>query len=476
MNLSSDTCYEALIARDLRFDGLFFVGVATTGIYCRAICPARTPRRDSCAFFPSAAAAERAGFRPCLRCRPELAPGNARVDSVGRLAAAAASRIEDGALTDLKLRELAAELGVKERHLRRVVKSEFGVSPVELAQTHRLLLAKRLLAETDLPMADVAHASGFSSVRRFNALFNERYRLKPLDVRRRRGVSAPSGSLACALAYRPPLDWDSLVGFLIGRASAGVEALDGDRYVRAVSLAGCRGWVCVSHLPQQCALRVEIASDLAPALLPLFGRLKRLFDLSADPGRIAAHLGALALARPGLRVPGAFDGFDLALRAVLGQRVSVKAATTLAGRFVRAFGEPIDTPFAGVTRLPATPERVASAEVEEIVSLGIVRSRAEAILALAREVAAGRLRIEPGGDPERTMAQLRSLPGIGEWTAHYVAMRALAWPDAFPHTDLGLLRGLGETSARRLLERAEAWRPWRAYAAMHIWRSLEERG
>ena len=476
MDLDTDCCYQAVLTHDARFDGVFFVGVSTTRIYCRTVCTARTPRPDRCTFYPSAASAERAGYRPCLRCRPELAPGLSRLDSGDRLASEAAARIEAGALAEGGATGLAREMGISERHLRRVIAREFGVSPVALAQTQRLLLAKRLLTDTDLPVGEVAFASGFSSLRRFNALFRERYRLNPTDLRRARPSGLPPETLACEVSYRPPLDWDALLCFLVGRASSGVEALDGRGYLRTVRLGASRGWIKVEPIPERPALRVTLSAGLAPILRPALGRVRRLFDLQAAPLTIAACLGPLAAANPGLRVPGAFDGFEVAVRAILGQQVSVRAASTLAGRFAAAFGDPLLTPHATLTHLPPTPERVAAARPEELVALGILTTRAHSILALAHAVASDELSLEPGGDPEEAMARLRSLPGIGEWTAQYVALRALAWPDAFPHTDLGIRKAMGGASPKRLLETAEQWRPWRAYAAMHLWKSLEGTG
>lgn len=471
-----DACYRALAAHDPRFDGAFFVGVASTGIYCRTVCPAKTPRRENCAFYPSAAAAEKAGYRPCLRCRPELAPGGpARVDAVGRLAALAASRIEDGALAESGVEGLAAELGVSDRHLRRVVERELGVSPVELAQTQRLLLAKRLLTDTGLSVTEVALASGFSSLRRFHALFQERYRLNPTELRRSRAAGRLPDALTCDVAYRPPLDWDALLGFLAGRAVAGVEAVEDGRYLRAVRWGGATSWIAVSHAPGgRPALRVEVAASLAAHLPAVLARVKRQFDLAADPESIAAHLGDI-VTNPGLRVVGSFDPFETAVRAILGQQVSVKSATTLACRFAAAFGEPIETPSPAVHLLPPTPERVAALEPEDLIRLGIITARARSILALARAVADGTLTLDPGrGDVGETMRRLKELPGVGEWTAQIVALRALGWPDAFPHTDLGVMKALGETDPKRVLERAEAWRPWRAYATMHLWRTPKE--
>jgi AraC family transcriptional regulator of adaptative response / DNA-3-methyladenine glycosylase II len=473
MEIDANACYRALEARDTRFDGVFFVGVSTTGIYCRTVCTAKRPRRDRCTFYPSAAAAEREGFRPCLRCRPELAPGNARIDAVGRLAAAAASRIEDGALTEGSVEELAADMGVSDRHLRRAIRVEFGVSPIELAQTQRLLLAKRLLTDTDMPVIDVAFASGFSSLRRFNALFRERYRLNPTALRRSRPRAELPETIVCELAYRPPLDWEALVAFLGARASSGVEWVDGDRYLRTAGFGKHRGWFAVGPSRRASTLRVELAASLAPVLSHALARVKRLFDLAAEPREIAAHLGPIAAARPGLRVPGAFDGFEMAVRAILGQQVSVRAATTLAGRFAGAFGEEIETPSDHLTRLAPRAERVAALDEPELVALGIGAPRARAILALARAVAAGEVALEPGRNVDETLELLRELPGIGEWTAQYIAMRALGWPDAFPHTDLGVRKALGVSTPGRVLAAAEAWRPWRAYATMHLWHSLE---
>jgi AraC family transcriptional regulator of adaptative response / DNA-3-methyladenine glycosylase II len=469
MNLESETCYQALLTRDARFDGAFFVGVATTGIYCRTVCPARTPRRERCTFYPSAAAAERAGYRPCRRCRPELAPGNARVDAVGRLAVAAASRIEDGVLAEGSVGELAAALGVSDRHLRRVVRSEFGVSPIALAQTQRLLLAKRLLTDTELPITEIAFASGFASLRRFHALFRERYRLNPMELRRERGAISTPETLRCELAYRPPLDGEALLSFLAGRLCRGVEAVDGHGYWRTVAFGKHRGWIAVEPSPLRPPLRVEISASLVPVLLPTLARVKRLFDLAAEPRQIAAHLGPLAAARPGLRVPGAFDGFEIAVRTILGQQVSVRAATTLAGRFAAALGEPIATPFPTLTHLSPTPEQVAAARPETLIACGILAVRARSILALAHAVADGQIVLDPSADVAATIAHLKALPGIGEWTAQVIAMRALSWPDAFPHTDLGITRALGEKNPTRVLQLAAPWRPWRAYATMHLW-------
>jgi AraC family transcriptional regulator, regulatory protein of adaptative response / DNA-3-methyladenine glycosylase II len=476
MRIDDETCYRALSARDPRFDGVFFVGVTTTKIYCRPICPARTPGRDRCQFFPDAALAEKAGFRPCLRCRPELAPGHAPVDAVSRIARIAADRIEAGALNDRgSVEKLARDLGLSARHLRRAVRREYGVSPIELAQTRRLLLAKQLLTESDLPIVRIAFASGFESIRRFNALFQSHYRLTPSRMRRSPPKAQGRDSLRLTLAYRPPLPWDALIGFLANRITAGVERVEGQAYLRTVQIGPHRGWLKVEPIARRNALAVELCLGLIPALADVLARLKNVFDLSARPDTIAGHLRhdtrlAGTVDRfPGLRVPGAFDGFELATRAILGQRVSVRSATTLAGRLASQFGEPIETPFPGLDRLSPSAVRLADSSESELSALGIALPRAAAIRTIAGAVARRELDLQPGPDPDAAIAALQEFPGLGDWTAQYIAMRALRWPDAFPSGDLGLLRAAGVTSARALRDTAEAWRPWRSYAAMYLW-------
>jgi AraC family transcriptional regulator, regulatory protein of adaptative response / DNA-3-methyladenine glycosylase II len=478
MRIDDETCYRALSARDPRFDGVFFVGVTTTKIYCRPICPARTAGRERCRFFPDAAMAEKAGFRPCLRCRPELAPGQAPVDAVSRTARIAADRIEAGALNNGgSLEKLARDLGLSARHLRRAVRREYGVSPIELAQTRRLLLAKQLLTESDLPIVRIAFASGFESVRRFNALFQSHYRLTPSHMRRSPTRALGRDSLRLTLAYRPPLPWEALIGFLAGRTTAGVELVEGNAYLRTAAVGPHRGWMKVEPIAGRHALSVELALGLVPALAEILARLKNLFDLAARPDMIAGHLRrdariATTVDRlPGLRVPGAFDGFELATRAILGQRVSVRSATTLAGRLANRFGEPIETPFPGLDRLSPSAERLAEVDDRELSTLGIALPRATAIRTIARATARRELDLQPGPDPDVAVAELQQYPGLGDWTAQYIAMRALRWPDAFPSGDLGLLRAAGVTSPRQLRDAAEPWRPWRSYAAMYLWAS-----
>jgi len=478
MTLDSATCYRALRARDARFDGRFFVAVSSTRIYCRPVCTVKPPRRENCRFYPSAAAAESAGYRPCLRCRPELAPGNASVDATTRVAQAAASLIEDRALDADGLEAVASRLGITDRHLRRAFGAEFGVSPVEFAQTQRLLLAKRLLTDTALPVTEIAFASGFGSLRRFNALFKSRYRLQPGQLRRHmRGTVAPAAdALNFELSFRPPYDWEAIGSFLGARAIAGVEAFGDGCYRRTVRVAqeGKQhlGWVEIGLSPKKPALRVAVSASLARVLPPVLSRVKALMDLACNPTEVAQALGDLAKHHPGMRVPGAFDGFEVAVRAILGQQVTVAAARTVAGRFAAALGDAVATPFGALTTVFPTAARVADEASGRIARLGMPGARARSVVALARAVADGDLVLMPNADIEATLDRLRALPGVGEWTAQYIAMRALAWPDAFPHTDLGVMKALGMQEARRVLAAGEAWRPWRAYAVMHLWQSL----
>ncbi len=505
--LDPDSCYRAVVARDTRFDGHFFTAVKTTGVYCRPVCAARTPRQSSCDFYRTAAAAERDGFRPCLRCRPELAPG--RVGFNATLAEAIFARLQAGALDEGSIETLAADIGLSSRQVRRIVLEHFGVTPIEVAQTHRLLFAKKLLQETTLSMTQLAFASGFRSLRRFNAAFRDQYGLAPSALRREAGsvrddadaIDGHQGDIVLRLSYRPPLDWDTMARYLAYRATRGVEQVDLvdglPIYRRTVSLqtaAGpVAGWLSVA-LPslQQSTRRsfanvlvVTLSSGLLPTLMTATQRLRELFDLDADPLRIAAHLASDPLlaaevaAAPGLRMPGAWDRFELALRAVLGQQVSVAGASTLSGRIARRFGDAVVTPFAGLDRTAVAPEVLVHADLADIAAIGMPRSRANTVRELARFAAGGGLRMAPGTACDEAVALLDAVPGIGPWTAHYIALRALRYPDAFPAGDLGLrkalglLEGLAVVPTEAALERRSAtWRPWRAYAAATLWHAL----
>jgi AraC family transcriptional regulator, regulatory protein of adaptative response / DNA-3-methyladenine glycosylase II len=499
MELTTVACYQAMKAHDARFDGRFFVGVTSTKIYCRPICRVRIPLLKNCTFHPSAAAAEVAGFRPCLKCRPELAPGFAATEASAKLARAAARLIEDGVANELDHALLAKKIGVTDRHLRRIFSDEFGVSPVQFAQTQRLLLAKRLMTDTTMSVTDVAFASGFSSVRRMNTLFAERYGFAPTRLRKEVGDEAVSRAnnpkfFTFFLTYRPPYDWATLLAFLEKRAIPKVESVASDEYrrilrVRREGHADIACWIRVRHVAKKCALEVTLSPAFAKALPQVLATVKRVFDLHADPveigdaltGKLAGRMSLLAKSSKGLRLPGAFDGFELAVRAVLGQQVTVKAARTLATRFVAAHGEPIafdDTPpFDDLNYAFPTAENVAALTQDDIAKLGIVSARANAIIAIAQKVASGELDLSPNALVEAVIASLQTIKGIGPWTAHYIAMRALSWPDAFPPQDVAILNALdlpntkaGQRDADAL---AEAWRPWRSYAVMHLWRSLE---
>jgi AraC family transcriptional regulator of adaptative response / DNA-3-methyladenine glycosylase II len=487
--LTDDARYDALSARDPRFDGVFFVGVSTTGIYCRPICPARTPGRSRCTFYDTPARAEAAGFRACFRCRPELAPGNADVDAVDQLVAAAAQRIAEGALNEAGVDDLGAELGVSGRHLRRAMEARLGVSPVALAQSRRLALGKQLLQDTSLPVTQIAFAAGFTSVRRFNASFAAAMGAPPSRLRRAHAAPAPApapdaaAGLVLRLDYRPPYAWEHALQFLAARAIPGVEAVDHGAYRRVVREGGAVGTIEVRPAVGRPALALAVSPSLVPALMPLVARVRRLFDLDARPELIARVLGRdrrlapLVAARPGLRVPGAVDTFEAAVRALLGQQVSVAAATTLAGRFAAALGEP----YAGGDRLThrfPTAREVAAAGPGAIARLGVPAARAGALHGLASAIASGAVRLDGARDLDRFVAELTALPGIGPWTAHYLAMRALHLPDALPAADLGVRKALLDRpasplpSARDVERRAEAWRPFRAYAVLHLWTSL----
>jgi len=480
MQLEPDACFRATRARDARFDGRFFVGITSTRIYCRPVCGARPSRRENQRYFASAAAAEGAGFRPCLLCRPELAPGLALVDASRQLARAAASLIDDGLANEGGIDAVARRLGVTDRHLRRVFEAEYGVTPVAYAQTARLLLAKRLLTDTRMPVTEVALAAGFGSLRRFNTLFAGRYRLQPTALRR----TAPRPSAVdfhrFVLATRPPFDYARLLAFFAARALDGVEQVQGRRLRRTLAVGGAdgrplAGWIEVRPAARGPGIEARIDARLTPALPRVLAACKAAFDLDCQPEAVAGHLGELAASRPGLRLPGAFDGFEAAVRTIIGQQVSVKAARTLARRLAERFGTPIETPFADVTTLFPDAARLADSAPAEVASLGIIAARARAVVALARAVVDAQVVLAPGVDVDGTIDRLRRLPGIGEWTAQAIAMRSLHWPDAFPAGDAGLTRALMQRQASQARRIAEKWRPWRAYAVMHLWTALEER-
>ena len=482
--LDADACYRAVAAHDARFDGAFFIGVTSTGIYCRPVCRVKTPRRENCRFFAHASQAEGAGFRPCLRCRPELAPQTLAwsAQDASALLAQHAARLLDSpdAWGDEvpSVAGLAARLGVSDRHLRRVFEAELGVSPMDWLQTRRLLAAKQLLADTRLPVAQVALAAGFASLRRFNAAFAAQYRMSPTALRRDGSEPAPRDGIAVTLGYRPPYDVREMLQFLQQRGIAGVEQIDVAAHTVARTLRlddDTCGWVACRFEPEQHRVQVRVADSLAPQLPRVIARVRAWLDLDADPAAIHAVLGADFPALAGLRVPGTLDGLELAVRAVVGQQVTVAAARTLTTRLVERFGTPLATPIDGLTRLFPTPAALAAASGDELGQLGLVRQRQAAIHALAQAVSTGQISLHAGADVQTTMDALKALPGIGAWTADYIALRALRWPDAFRSGDMALQKALApegqRLTARAAESRAERWRPWRAYAVIRVWHS-----
>ncbi|MEX0838103.1 MAG: AlkA N-terminal domain-containing protein [Parvibaculum sp.] len=477
--LDPDLCYRAIQAKDARFDGRFFVCVSSTGIYCRPVCPARVPKRENCRFVPSAAAAEAAGFRSCLRCRPEAAPGTPAWVGTAASVSRALRLIDEGALDEGKLDDLAQRLGMGERQLRRLFLAHVGAGPQSVAANRRLLTAKQLISDTRLPLAEVAYAAGYRSLRRFNDAIRQAYGVAPGEIRRA-SETASGGGIVMRLGYRPPFDWERLVTYLAGRAMPGVESVTQKRYARSFRLDSVSGTLTVAPAKKGHALeaRVAVAGAGAGAALPMrriAARLRRLFDLDADPSAIAAAFRGDPLIGPrlarvkGLRVPGAFDGFELAIRAVLGQQISVKGATTIAGRIVAKFGEPIDSGEEGITHLFPAPRRLADAD---FAGLGLTGGRISTLKSLAAAVASGALDFSPRETLEAKIAELTALPGIGEWTAHYVALRALGEPDAFPASDLGLRKAAGggaPVATKELELLSQDWRPWRGYAALALW-------
>ena len=455
MDMDRTACYRAISTRDIRFDGRLFVGVKTTGIYCRPICPARTPKFENVSFYASAAAAQEAGFRPCLRCRPEVSPDLAFWRGSSNTVSRALALIESGGLDGDDVEGLASRLGVGGRQLRRLFRQHVGASPIAVAQTRRVLLAKQLIHETSLPMAEVALASGFNSVRRFNETFSELFGRPPAALRRSRDkIRREAGALSVRLPYRPPYDWDAMLSFLAARAIPGVEIVAGDSYRRTIAIGGKCGVISVVPAPKN-RIDVRVRFPDMAALPQIIARVRRVFDLAADPDTIGAHLALdpvlapLVAARPGLRVPGAWDGFELAVRAIFGQQITVPAATKLLGKLVQAFGDPLPsamTESEGLSHLFPLATRIASSD---LTTLGISGARAMAVTSLAQAIAADPAIFSRGASLEDAIVKLRALPGIGEWTAQYIAMRELREPDAFPAADIGLLRAMTDGEGRR---------------------------
>jgi AraC family transcriptional regulator, regulatory protein of adaptative response / DNA-3-methyladenine glycosylase II len=480
MNLDWQTCSRARLSRDPRFDGKFFIGVAGSRVYCRSICPAPTAKEKNVRYFPTAAAAAEAGFRPCLRCRPECSPGTPAWMGTSNTVSRALRLIGESGLEDGGVEALASRLGVGSRHLRRLFLKHLGASPTAVAHTRRFHFAKKLIDETRLPMMQIALASGFGCVRRFNAGIRNVYHRTPTQIRRiaRQQINQRENQYLFRLRFRPPYDWKAMLSFLAARAIPGVEIVGDGFYRRSISLNGTQGYFEVSLDEANHTLLARVEFGDPRSLYFITERIRAMFDLNADWDSIARNLRTdSVLARrikvhPGLRVPGCWNGFELAVRAILGQQVSVKGASTLAGRLAKALGQPFSGP-EGINCIFPSPEVLASSS---LAGLGLTKARTETVRTLARAVRSGRITFENIVDSAEFLRRFCEIPGIGKWTAEYVAMRALGEPDAFPSSDLGLLRALGLTTARELEYRADSWRPWRAYAAVHLWTIAGEGG
>lgn len=491
----TEACYRALLSRDQRFDGKFFVGVSSTGIYCRPVCKVRTPQQVNCTFYPTAVAAEIAGFRPCLRCRPEQAPGWSSTDISAQLVHAATALIDSDLSETTQVSTLADRLGISERHLRRIFDTHIGASPRDYIQTQRRLLAKRLLAETKLSISAIATAAGFSNSRALSANFRKAYGLSPSEIRKTSTGTpgntagktpaskrpAQNPGLVLHLSYREPYDFDYLLKFLTARSINGVETVSTHAYHRVLSISDTQGevhtgWFGVERPEGQRALRLTISPELLPVVVTVLSITRHLFDLDADPDSYREPLGNLLDNNPGIRLPGSADGFEIAVRAVLGQQITVKAARTLATRFVDRFGERVE--FAGkpeLTHAFPSAANIATRRKDSIARLGIIGRRADTIRELARRVSKKELDLTPQAPFEETLQTLKGIPGIGDWTAHYLCMRALHYPDAFPAADYGVMKALAVKTPAQANKLAEQWRPWRAYAVMCLWASLADK-
>ena len=479
--------YTAFKAKDARFDGRFFVGIASTGIYCRPVCRARMPKAENCSYYLTAAQAEQAGYRPCLLCRPELAPGNSVTDASKRLARRAARLLEVYCGSGLNLDELAGLLGCSSRHLRRIFAAEYQVTPVQYLQTCRLLLAKSLLTDTNLSVLEVAMAAGFGSLRRFNDLFQAHYRLSPTRLRKQVKSETLQNEVTLTLGYRPPYEWQQILGFLSARAIPGVEVVTERAYLRTVRVhhrdgSDISGWIRVSRHKHRDALNATVSASLLPVLPKVLARIRHLFDLQCDPEAVAGVLESMNQIRPGLftkgvRVPGSFDAFELTVRAVLGQQITVRAAATLAGRLAETYGQPIETGIAGLTHTFPGPEAVlalAGPIEDHLGPLGIIARRARTIAALAEAFDRSSIDFDLCAQPAAEIEKMMAIPGIGAWTANYIAMRTMEWPDAFLAADHGVKTALASCHPGEIAALAEGWHPWGSYATVNLWNTLQK--
>jgi AraC family transcriptional regulator of adaptative response / DNA-3-methyladenine glycosylase II len=482
--LDDKACYAALRSHDTRFDGRFFIGVASTGIYCRPICRVKLPKEENCRFFSNAAAAEAAGFRPCLRCRPELAPA----DFDDRIAQRAVLVMEENCLDGFRISDLAKALHITDRHFRRIFFYEYGVSPVQYLQTLKLLMAKRLLTDTRLSVTDVAMSAGFGSLRRFSGLFQKQYRLTPSELRKIGTKKTENNDeITLSSGYRPPYAWDELISFLAARAVPGVESIVKGVYRRTVTTQKgetiYRGWISVANMPKTNSLSITLAPVLMPVLSQVLLRIRYLFDVSCNPSEIYEKLRIMDKLSPGMcvlgmRLPGCFDPFEISVRAVLGQQVTVKAAQTLAMRLASAFGDKIETPFNELNVTFPDPNTIykLKAPIENHLGpLGITGARARSIYALAEAIVTGSISFSARADPPKEMEKLRKIPGLGPWTVQYIGMRAFSWPDAFPDTDYGVKKALPGMKPQDILNLSHVWKPWRSYATLNLWNSLKSK-
>lgn len=478
--------YAAFVAKDTRFDGRFFVGISSTGIYCRPVCRAKQPKAENCTFYHTAAEAEQAGYRPCLLCRPELAPGSSIVDATPNLVYRAARMLEENCGSGQSLDELSGRLGCTDRHLRRVFTAEYNVTPVQYLQTCRLLLAKNLLTDTDLPVIEVAMASGFGSLRRFNDLFKKQYNLSPTALRKRTlEEQKNTGDVTLALGYRPPYPWEEMLHFFAGRAIPGIDIVQDDTYMRTVHLVTSEGkhvygWMRVGHRPHKNALSVTVSETLLPVLPQVLARVRHMFDLYCDPEAVYETLRVMNEIRPGLcvlgtRLPGCFNAFEMVVRAVLGQQITVKAASTLTARIVDTYGTPVQTKIPGLTHVFPSPEDILALDgpiENHFGPLGIITTRSKTIYELARAIVQKEIDFELPARPEEEIKKLMTIRGIGSWTAQYIAMRTMEWPDAFLETDAGVKKALYPLTSKELLEMSNVWHPWRSYATINLWNTL----
>jgi AraC family transcriptional regulator of adaptative response / DNA-3-methyladenine glycosylase II len=464
-HLDQNICYQALKTRDARFDGRFFTAVSSTGIFCRPICPATTPKQENCTFYPSASAALSAGYRPCLRCRPETAPNSAAWLGTEAVVKRALRLIEQGALDDgQSVTDLAASLGIGERHLRRLFNDHLGAGPKQIAQTRRLMFAKRLLAQTNISVTEIALSSGFNSLRRFNDAYKTAFGFPPSHERKTRRDTGDSTTITLRFPYRPPYDWDGMLAFFRDRCLEPVEEVSEDTYRRIVRFDGQVGDITLRHEPAKNRLVAQLTNIPVPYVRDVSVRIRRLFDIDADPQAIQQGLSSdpalqpLIKAHPGLRLPGAWDGFEIAVRAIIGQQISVKGARTICKRVIERVNSGI---------FP-TPAEICSHSLDGV---GLTQRRINTL----KNLAAHWQELDVAKPLENSIADLCALPGIGPWTAHYILMRAFSEPDIYPVQDLGLIRGLEKlglpAGKHDLEERSQLWRPWRAYGALYLWRA-----